>query len=122
MPPKPPDLGLEIHQADGVTVVRFTTAELADELKIWLVGDHLLGLMEGMDRPRFLLNFSGVYHFSSSMLGKLIVLHKKAAAAKGRLVLCAVAPELFKVFEETRLDQVLTFFPGEAEALQSLQA
>ena len=45
---------------------------------------------------------------SSSALGRLILLQKSAASAKGRLVLCAIAKEIFEVFKITKLDKVFT--------------
>jgi anti-anti-sigma factor len=44
---------------------------------------------------------------SSSFLGLLVKIHKKMCERKGRLQLCNVDPNLYKIFEITQLNKVL---------------
>jgi anti-anti-sigma factor len=54
------------------------------------------------------------------MLGVLISLQKRARLIGGRVVLCAMRPDLMKVFQITKLDKILEFAPSEREALAKL--
>jgi anti-sigma B factor antagonist len=54
---------------------------------------------------------------SSAALGKLITLDRKVKAAKGRLKMSDVRPEIMEVFEITKLNRVFDIRGGEAEAL-----
>ena len=60
---------------------------------------------------RLVIDFSEVENISSSIRGKLIKLKKKLTAARGRLRIEYVPPDLLEVFPMTRLDQMLGLEP-----------
>jgi anti-sigma B factor antagonist len=62
-----------------------------------------LALRKGM---RLVLDFGGVEYLSSAALGRLINLKKKVEAARGKLTIRDLHPDLREVFRITRLDQV----------------
>ena len=49
----------------------------------------------------------------------LIALHKKLQAVGGRLILCNIDPEIYEVFEITRLDKFFNIQKEEQAALQA---
>jgi anti-sigma B factor antagonist len=57
-------------------------------------------------RQNLVLDFSNVEFFSSAVLGLLIKVHKKICERKGHLKLSNVKPDVYKVFEITRLNKV----------------
>ena len=97
---------LEIELIGDVTVVRFTDKKLIDDQTIRLVGDQLCSLVDEQGRRKILLNFGNVEYLSSAALGKLIILHKKAIAAGGRLVLYNIDPQIYEVFAVTKLNKL----------------
>jgi anti-sigma B factor antagonist len=68
---------------------------------------------------KLLLNFGNVEFLSSAALGKLITLNKKLLAAKGRLILCNIDPQIHEVFEITKLDKFFNIQKEEQTALQA---
>jgi len=59
-----------------------------------------------------------VQFLSSAAVGVVIDLQKKVAAARGKLVICALRHELTKVFEIMKLEKLFTFCPDQAAALK----
>jgi anti-sigma B factor antagonist len=109
---------LEVEQIGDVSVVNFVDRKILDEQNIQIIGDQLFSLVDQEGRRQILLNFGNVEYLSSAALGKLITLNKKVQTAKGKLVLCNIAPEILEVFEITKLDK---FFKIEGEEQAALQ-
>jgi anti-anti-sigma regulatory factor len=53
------------------------------------------------------------------MLGKLLMLRKLMAAKGGRMILCEIAPDIERVFVDTKLTQIFEIMDTEAEALDA---
>jgi len=109
---------LEVEDIGDVTVVSFTDKKILDEQNIQIIGEQLFGLVDDSGRKKLLLNFSNVEYMSSAALGKLITLNKKIQGAGGKLVLCAIDPQIREVFEITKLDKLFVIRSDEQEALQ----
>ncbi|MBL7181965.1 MAG: STAS domain-containing protein, partial [Pirellulales bacterium] len=54
---------------------------------------------------------------SSAALGKLITLDRKVKAGKGRMKMCNIRPEIFEVFQITKLNKVFDIRKDETEAM-----
>jgi len=100
------DRRIDIEEVGAVTVVRLLEKKILDEANIEALGQELYALVDG--RRKLILEFSDVEYLSSAALGKLITLHKKVVAAKGKLVLCGIPKEILEVFKITQLDRILT--------------
>jgi anti-sigma B factor antagonist len=109
---------LECEEIGDVTVVNFVDRKILDEQNIQKIGEDLFKLVDEEGRRKILLNFSNVEYLSSAALGKLITLNRKVQTAKGKLILCAIAPQIYEVFEITRLHQVFKIEKEEQGALQ----
>ena len=108
---------LRLENVDGVTVVSFVDTKIVTDENIQEVGDQLYSLVEDEGHKQLLLNFGNVMYLSSAALGKLINLKKKVGAAKGKLKLCCIHPDLLEVFRITKLDQVFEIYAEEQMAL-----
>lgn len=108
---------LEVVDVKGVTVVRFLERRILDELSIQEIGDELFGLVEQQGKSKILLDFQDVDFLSSAALGKLITMDKKVKNHGGQLMLCGIHPEIYKVFEITRLCEVFEIRPSHVEAI-----
>jgi anti-sigma B factor antagonist len=85
-----PKQRLRVEQVDDVTVVYFLDKRILDEPTIQAIAEQLFSLVDRDDRRKLLLNFSDVEYLSSAALGKLINLHNKLQAEKGKLAMCSV--------------------------------
>ncbi len=111
---------LEVEEIGEVTVVNFVDRKILDEQNIQVIGEQLFNLVEEQGKRKILLNFSNVEYLSSAALGKLITLNKKVQGVKGgRLILCNIDPQIFEVFEITKLDKFFNIQKEEQTALQA---
>jgi anti-sigma B factor antagonist len=110
---------LEVEQIGDVTVVNFVDRKILDEQNIQIIGDQLFSLVDHDGLRKLLLNFGNVEYLSSAALGKLITLNKKLQGVGGRLVLCNIDPQIYEVFEITRLDKFFNIQKEEQAALQA---
>ena len=110
---------LRLESIDGVTVVSFVDTKIVTEENIQEVGDQLYSLVEDEGHRQLLLNFGNVQYLSSAALGKFITLNKKVQAAGGKLVLCNIDPNIYEVFEITKLNKLFNIQKEEQAALQA---
>ena len=110
---------LEVEDIGDVTVVNFTDKKILDEQNIQTIGEQLFRLVDDLGRTKLLLNFGNVEYLSSAALGKLITLNRKVNAAGGKLILCNIAPNIYEVFEITKLNKVFSIQKDEQGGLQA---
>jgi anti-sigma B factor antagonist len=111
---------IDIEEVDDTTVVRFVDKRILDETNIQIIGNQLTGLVDEDGRRKIVLDFGNVEYLSSAALGKLITLDKKVKAAKGKLRLCGIRPEIYEVFAITRLNKVFSIYDDQEKALEGL--
>src|SRR5438034_7389742 len=119
MTPQPRRRRLEVEDIGDVTVINFVDRKILDEQNIQVIGEQLFSLVDQDGRRKLLLNFGNVEYLSSAALGKLITLNKKLQAVGGRLILCNIDPQIYEVFEITKLDKFFNIQKEEQAALQS---
>jgi len=110
---------LEVEHIGDVTVVNFVDRKILDDQNIQVIGDQLFGLVETEGLRKLVLNFGNVEYLSSAALGKLITLNKKLQGVGGRLILCNIDPQIYEVFEITKLDKFFHIAKEEQAALQA---
>jgi anti-sigma B factor antagonist len=109
---------LEVEVIGDVLVVNFLDRKVLDEKNIQVMGKQLFSLVDEAECTKVLLNFGNVEYLSSAALGKFITMNKKLAKRLGRLVLCGIDPQIFEVFEITRLERFFKICKEEQAALQ----
>lgn len=114
------DCHLEVVKNEDLTVVRLGKHPVLDETTVNEISNELLGVADRPDCLRLLLDFSGVAYLSSTMLGRLVRLHKKMAAKGEKLRLCGIRSHLRSVFAITRLDRLFDITDGKADALEAI--
>jgi anti-sigma B factor antagonist len=110
---------LEVEDVGDVTVVNFKDRKILDEQNIQIIGEQLFSLVDEAGRRKILLNFGNVEYLSSAALGKLITLNKKLQGVGGRLILCNIDPQIYEVFEITKLNKLFNIHKEEQAALQA---
>jgi anti-sigma B factor antagonist len=108
---------IAVSKTGDVTVVTFADKKILDEASIQELGVELFALVEHDNRKSILLTFSNVEFLSSAALGKLITLDRKVKTAKGKLKMSNIRPEIFEVFQITKLNKVFDIHGDEAAAL-----
>jgi anti-anti-sigma factor len=110
-----------VSEAEGVTTVSLRMSSILDGPVIEDVGRVLFDLVENRAVDRLVVDFHSVSFLSSSMLGVLVSLQKKANAVKGHVVLSGLRPSLMKIFTITRLEKIFTFADDESKAVQKIK-
>jgi anti-sigma B factor antagonist len=119
MSPQPRRRRLEVEDISDITVVNFVDKKILDEQNIQVIGEQLFQLVDELGRRKVLLNFKNVEFLSSAALGKLITLNKKLQGVKGKLILCNIHPQIYEVFEITKLNKLINIRKDEQEGLQA---
>jgi anti-sigma B factor antagonist len=109
-------MSLSSYAKDGILTVCFTDARILDEAKLEQVGNDLLEMLNKTTEERVILDFRAVQFMSSSMLGKLVQVHKKCKEFKVDLKLCSIAPDIREVFKITKLDKLFAIEANEEAA------
>lgn len=99
----------DVTMREDVAVVTITVPQLTDESNVEILGRDLFSLVEQYDQRKVVLSLERVDYLTSSVLGKLISLHRKMHRSEGKLVLCQLRPEVREVLHLSRLiDYFLT--------------
>ncbi|MCK4624640.1 MAG: STAS domain-containing protein [Phycisphaerae bacterium] len=110
---------LVVQNIGGVVVANFREASILDAQAIEAIGQQLYEIVDEKAQRKILLDFSRVRFLSSSLLGVLISLQKKAQSIKGQVAICSLRKDLKKPFQITHLDKLFKFYDDEEEALNS---
>ncbi|HEX3598764.1 MAG TPA: STAS domain-containing protein [Lacipirellulaceae bacterium] len=109
-------MSLSSYSKDGILTVLFEDARILDESKLEQLSRDLMEMLDKTTEERVILDFRNVKFMSSSMLGKLIQVNKKAGEFKVKLKFCSIDPEIRQVFKITKLDKVFDIEADEAAA------
>lgn len=96
---------LEAH--GDVLVVRFMARLLNDEENIEQLGQELFALVEQFNWLKVVLDLSNVDYLTSSVLGKLITLHRKLHRSQGKMILFGLSEGVDAILRTSKL---LTYF------------
>ncbi len=110
---------LVIQDISGVTIANLGSASILDGAAVEAIGRQLFELVDAQAKRKIMLDFTSVRFLSSSMLGVLISMQKRAQAIDGRVVILGLKPDLHKVFKITRLDKLFDFYDKEDDAMKS---
>jgi anti-sigma B factor antagonist len=69
-----------------------------------------------------ILNFEGLEYMNSSGIGLLVTLLIRTQRQKQRLLAYGLSEHYQQIFDLTRLNEAITIYPGEAEALNAVHA
>ena len=110
---------LSVTRQKDIRIVEFTNNRILDEANIADIGSTLNALIDEIDNPKLLLDFSTVDHLSSAALGMLINANNRVKERSGQLRLTNIKPQIFEVFVITKLNKLFRILPSRAEALAS---
>ncbi|MBC8351930.1 MAG: STAS domain-containing protein [Planctomycetes bacterium] len=95
---------IKVKLVDSVVCANFTSSKILDEDAIQQAGVELMRLVErASETKKLLLSFEGVQFMSLGMIGKLVLLNKKAKTQGVQLKFCDISPNVLEVFKIARL-------------------
>jgi len=103
--------GPKVTRQEDVTIVDFQDYTVLDPAAAEDLSARLYELADREGKGEIILDMSAVRFLASQMIGVLVALHKKIGALGGRLMICGLAANIYRVFQLSRLDQVLLFAP-----------
>ena len=109
-------MAINSYSKDDILTIQLTDERLLEEGQLKRVQDELLTLLEKTTEQKVVLDFTPVQFMSSSMLGKLVQVHKKCKEYKVKLKLCGIDPEIKKVFKITNLHKLFDIESDETAA------
>lgn len=109
-------MSIESHAKDGILTIRFLAPRILDEAQLEQVTQDVLAKIDKTTEEKVILDFAPVQFMSSSMLGKLVMIHKKCKEYKAQLKLSGISPDIREVFKISRLDKLFSMEKDEAAA------
>jgi anti-anti-sigma factor len=113
-------VAMELEQVGAVTVARFKVTVILEGDEAERAADRLAELIAAPGRTRLVLNLRHVPLISSYMLGKLVLLYRKAGASGGSFALCEAGAAVEGVLRTTHLTDFLPLYADEAAAVRFL--
>ena len=104
-----------LNRGQQVLIVRISRKRITDEDNVDQFGESLADLVDNEGVRRMLMDVEELEYVTSSVLGKLILVHRKLDRVGGLLVFCNVGPDLDEILEATRLTTLFHIAP-DAEA------
>ena len=95
----------KVERSGNLAILTFTAHAIRDVESV--IARELETFPAGTGGQHLLLDFTHVESLNSTELGTLITLHKRVAAAGGRLTLFNLSADVFRLFTITRLDTYL---------------
>jgi anti-sigma B factor antagonist len=111
--------GLLVSKFSGVTVVSFRDRSILDGAVVDRLAEKLFRLVDEHARRMILLDFREVRFLSSTMMGVLLALHRKASDIRGKVVISGLNPTVMQAFKIMRLDAVLTIADSARSGMSS---
>jgi anti-anti-sigma factor len=108
---EPKEARMIVENGTDVTLVTFEEENILEEQQIRRLERALLPVVHQNESKRLVLNFQNVRFMSSSFLGLLVKVHKRAVELGGHLQLYNLDPKIHKVFEITQLVKVFDIVP-----------
>jgi anti-anti-sigma factor len=109
-------MSIQSYAKDGILTIQFQTPRILDESQLEQVTREVLAQLDKSTEEKVILDFRPVQFMSSSMLGKLVMIHKKCKEFKIKLKLSGISPEIREVFKISRLDKLFDIAADEPAA------
>lgn len=94
---------LALSEREGVVIAAVKLPQLTEEENIDQLGQELFALVDQFGHRQVIVDLKSVEYTTSSVLGKIISLHRKLHRNGGKLVLCNVQGAVLDVLRTSRL-------------------
>ena len=113
---------LEVTEVGDVTVVRFRSRRITEDIDIQEFGSEMFNLVENDKPEKLLLNLSTVEFLGGLALGRLVTLDRKVKTQGGALKLSNIRPNIYEVFAIVKLNRLFDLKEDEADALAAFSS
>lgn len=113
---------LVVRRTGGVLVAGLARADVIDLEYIAEIGDELRQLTATLEPPNIVIDFERVRFLCSAALGMLVDVQNTVRQAGGDLRMSNVDTEVYRVFELTRLHEVIRICDDTEQAVNSFTA
>ena len=113
---------LKVTEYGDSAVVQFGVSHINDEENIEDLGHELFLLPDQFGFQKIVLNMTGVEYITSSVVGKMITLHRKLHRNRGKMVISDLTPGVQDVLDASRLLSYFTHCQTEEQAMALLRA
>lgn len=113
---------VEHHTDRGVEVLVVLPAEVSRAEVVERLGHQIHRAVDASGRTAFVLDLSRVTFMTSAALGLLMNIHAHLGERGARFAVAGVSGEVARVFEQTRLGQVMPVHRTVADAVEALGA
>ncbi len=113
---------LQVTEHGDVVVARLTRPHLNDEENIDQLGLEMFALVDQYEKSQIVLDLEAVEYATSSVIGKIIGLHRKLGRGEGRLVLCRLSETVRDVLATAKLLEYFDVAESVADAVRRFDA
>ena len=113
---------IEITRDGRAAIVAFKTALINNVEGIAAVSEQISEFIEENHPDKIVFDFEQVKFFSSQVLGVLLDIRARLKTYDGEVVISAISPQLYRIFEITNLDRIFRFFPDKQNAIREVSA
>ena len=110
----------KIDLEGDVATVDVLRDRLTEEDNVEEFGQELVSLIEKQKPTKIILGMGRVKYFTSSVIGKLIMLHRRMSRGDGELILAQLAPEAEEILSTSQLLSYFKTAPTVDQAKSSL--
>ncbi|MBF0277838.1 MAG: STAS domain-containing protein [SAR324 cluster bacterium] len=107
------------HEINGNTCVVAIDGNIALEA-VGEVKNYIKPFLQDEKTTAILVNFEKVDFIDSSGIGLIVSIYKSLQARQGKLLLSQLSKKNGEIFHMTRLDKILSIYPTNEDALNSL--
>lgn len=111
---------LTVETKGDLVRVSFNDERLTDDDNIDQIGHELFSLVDQYHCRKVILDLTGLKMMTSSVMGKMITLHRKLHREDGKLVICNAGDYVAEILKTSRLHDYFNVASDEAEALKLL--
>jgi anti-anti-sigma factor len=111
---------ITLDERGDVAIAAFTKSRLSEEENIEQLAHELFSLVEHFNCRKVVLDMHSVDYLTSSILGKIITLHRKLHRVNGRLVVCCVTEGVERILSSSRLTEYFETSPDVDNAVAML--
>ena len=113
---------LTIEQRDDVVVAAFNVTHITDEENIEQLGQELFALVDQFACRKVIVSLGIVEYVTSSVLGKIISLHRRLHRCDGQLVICDIGETVSDILTTSNLIDYFRVSDSVESAMSNLQA
>ncbi len=113
---------LDVRRVGDACVIEFSRPDVTDQAYIKQAGEEIDRVIQKLEPPRLVIDFTRVQRLSSATLGMLVALKETVEQKEGELCLANVEEKVYDIFRLTKLHKVLKICDTLDEAVEKVSS